>query len=269
MDQGEFVVKFKTAPDASIVETRGRLEAGARGARRSIPEVDVHLRLDRRRRRGHRPRRAGLREARRPERAETAPRRSSCAEVRRAPRRDPRHRRSSVQDDPDAFQKPLQIGRSAATTSPTLKKYAASSNASCTRCPASSTSRLTLEHDLPEYRLIVDRRAGRRDRASTPALWRARSARWSAAGGLDLRGRGRRSGRRARAAAGAIAPGRHAGRRPADRGADAGRTRSLVPLADVVTIHARDLAGGDQPAGPRPAGGRRRQPRRPAARHGR
>ena len=33
MDQGEFAVKFKSAPGASIAETRGRLAAGARGPR--------------------------------------------------------------------------------------------------------------------------------------------------------------------------------------------------------------------------------------------
>ena len=63
MDQGEFVVKFKSAP--GVVDRRDARAArgGAGGARRSAGG-QLHLRHHRRRRRRHRARRDGVREAR-------------------------------------------------------------------------------------------------------------------------------------------------------------------------------------------------------------
>ena len=57
-------------------------------------------------------------------------------------------------------------------------------------------------------------------------------------------------------------------RRPAARRCRAPAGTSLVPLGRPRALHAGHLAVGDQPPRPLAPGDRRRQPRRPAARHG-
>ena len=120
----------RAAASTQVLKALERVHGGA-----------VHLRLDRRRRRGHRARRDGLRQARGPgaERSvepQAVPRTTRAGAWRRSPGIV-----LSVQEDPDAFQKPLADRRSRATTSRRSSSTRGGSSASCTRCPASSTSR--------------------------------------------------------------------------------------------------------------------------------
>ncbi len=71
-DHGEMMVRFRTAPDASIEETRGRLEEVLEGARLVLGSRG-HLCGDRPRRRRHRPDGAGVRQADREERTRAVP----------------------------------------------------------------------------------------------------------------------------------------------------------------------------------------------------
>ena len=153
MDQGEFVVRFKTAPGSSIVETRSRLEQvlKALGERKEVKytyatigagdadtvrDAMVFVKLvDRSRRK------TGLQEflSRERRRLEEIP----GIEL-------------SVQEDPDAFQKPLQIGIRGDDI-PTLKKYAGEIKRELYTVPGIVDLEASMEQNLPEYRLLVDR----------------------------------------------------------------------------------------------------------------
>ena len=153
MDQGEFVVRFKTAPGSSIVETRSRLEQvlKALGERKEVKytyatigagdadtvrDAMVFVKLvDRSRRK------TGLKEflSRERRRLEEIP----GIEL-------------SVQEDPDAFQKPLQIGIRGDDI-PTMKKYAGEIKRELYTVPGIVDLEASMEQDLPEYRLLVDR----------------------------------------------------------------------------------------------------------------
>jgi HAE1 family hydrophobic/amphiphilic exporter-1 len=153
MDQGEFVVRFKTAPGSSIAETRSRLEQvlKALGERKEVKytyatigagDADtvrnamVFVKLvDRSKRK------VGLRQFLSEERGrlEEIP----GIEL-------------SVQEDPDAFQKPLQIGIRGDDI-PTLKKYAGEIKRELYTVRGIVDLEASMEQDLPEYRLLVDR----------------------------------------------------------------------------------------------------------------
>jgi len=153
MDQGEFVVRFKTAPGSSIVETRSRLEQvlKALGERKEVKytyatigasDADtvrnamVFVKLvDRSKRK------AGLKQF--------------LSEERRRLEEIPGIE-LSVQEDPDAFQKPLQIGIRGDDI-PTLKKYAGEIKRELYTVPGIVDLEASMEQDLPEYRLLVDR----------------------------------------------------------------------------------------------------------------
>jgi len=152
-DHGEFVVRFKTAPGASIEEGRTRMEA-VLGVLKSFPEVDhtygaigagdtdtvrdayVYIKLkDRSERRRSQARIMPLVRAR----------------LERVPGIIP-----SVEEDPDSFQKPLQVYIKGQDI-PKLKRYAAKLKAAAYKIPGVVDLDVSMEQDLPEYRLVVDR----------------------------------------------------------------------------------------------------------------
>jgi HAE1 family hydrophobic/amphiphilic exporter-1 len=153
MDQGEFVMKLKSAPGSSIAETRGRVEAvltalrefkqvrytyasiGAgdadtvRDAAVFVKMVDKHERDIRLRPFIHDVR----------ERLERIP-----------------GLVISVQEDPDSWQKPLQIAVQGEDIV-TLKQYAQAVKRELYTVPGIVDIEAQMEHDLPEYRLVVNR----------------------------------------------------------------------------------------------------------------
>ncbi len=153
MDQGEFVVRFKTAPGSSIVETRARLEQvlkalaerkevkytyasiGA-GDADTVRDAMVFVKLVDRS-----ERKTALKQFLSEER--TRLERIPGIEL-------------SVQEDPDAFQKPLQIAVRGDDI-PTLKRYAGEIKKELYTVPGIVDLEASMEQDLPEYRLVVDR----------------------------------------------------------------------------------------------------------------
>ncbi len=153
MDMGEFVIKLKSAPGSSVAETRGRLESVLKGLD-EFPEVrytyasigagdadtvrdamvfvklvDKHERTD--------SQRDFITRAR--------------ARLQQIPGVV-----LSLQEDPDAWQKPLQIavqGQDIAT----LKQYALALKRELYTVPGIVDIEAAMEDDLPEYRLVVDR----------------------------------------------------------------------------------------------------------------
>ncbi len=153
MDQGEFVVRFKSAPGSSIVETRSRLDEvlkalaerkevkytyasiGA-GDADTVRNAMVFVKLVDRS-----ERKTGLKQFLSQERKR----------LERIPGIE-----LSVQEDPDAFQKPLQIAVRGDDI-PTLKRYAGEIKKELYTVPGIVDLEATMEQDLPEYRLTVDR----------------------------------------------------------------------------------------------------------------
>ena len=153
MDQGEFVVRFKTAPGSSIVETRARLEQvlkalaerkevkytyasiGA-GDADTVRDAMVFVKLVDRS-----ERKTALKQF--------------LSEERKRLERIPGIE-LSVQEDPDAFQKPLQIAVRGDDI-PTLKRYAGEIKKELYTVPGIVDLEASMEQDLPEYRLLVDR----------------------------------------------------------------------------------------------------------------
>ena len=247
MDQGEFVLKFKSAPGASIAETRGRLERGAQGPRR-VQGGQLHLRLHRRGRRRHRARRDGVREAGAARTSATsACGRSSttCASGSSGSRASCCPSRKTPTPCRSRCRWP-----SRATTSPRSSSTPQAVKRELYTVPGIVDIEAQMEHDLPEYRLDRGPRArgglGPRQRRRSPA----RSA--SLVGGQavstyedeegeavdvrvrlpqELRGDVRQVGDLKMTVPTAAGAGAGAARRPGD-------------------VHARDVARGDQP--PRP-----------------
>ncbi len=167
-DHGEFVIRFRTAPDASIVETRGRLEEVLR-VLKGYPEVDrtyaavapaegdtvqmamvyVHL---------------APKEERERTQHELMP--DMRAKLQRVPGIV-----LSIHEDPDSPQKPLQLlvrGDEIAK----LKEYAAAIKRKIYGVRGIVDVEATLEQDLPEVRLIVDRERARSSGIGTDAIVR-------------------------------------------------------------------------------------------------
>ena len=153
MDQGEFLIKFKSAPGSSFAETRGRLEEvlkalaafkevsytyGAIGAGDSdtVRDATVFVRLTDKHVRGLRTR-DFIHNARL--RLEQIP-----GVV------------LSLQEDPDAFQKPLQVAIRGDDIA-TLKQYVGLLKRELYSVPGIVDIEAGMEDDLPEYRLVVDR----------------------------------------------------------------------------------------------------------------
>ena len=154
-DQGEFEIKFKTAPDASIDETRGRLEAVLE-ALQEYPGGQAHLRHHRRRRHRHGAGRDGLREADGTKGAQAAARSRSSRRSGRAWRRSRASCRPSLEAGRMDGQKPLLVnvrGEDIAL----LKQYAAELKRRDVQDPRDRGPRGHPGAGHPEYRLIVDR----------------------------------------------------------------------------------------------------------------
>jgi hydrophobic/amphiphilic exporter-1 (mainly G- bacteria), HAE1 family len=152
-DHGEFLVRFKTAPDASFLETRSRLEA-ALGILKTYPEIEhsygtiaandadtvrnatIYVKLvDKSKRK--RPQSELMPEIRK--RLEGVPGITL-----------------SVEEDPDNMNKPLMVLIKGEEI-PKLKQYARALKAELYKVKGIVDLEATLEQDLPEYRLVVNR----------------------------------------------------------------------------------------------------------------
>jgi len=160
-DHGEFSVRFKTAPGSSIVETRSRLSEILK-ILDGFPEIEhtyatiaaadtdtvrdglVYVKLK------ERSQRTRLQDA-------------IQSEVRILAERIPGIQ-LSVEDDPDNPEKPLQVNIRGEEI-PKLKAYAVALKNEMYRIPGVVDLAATMEHDLPEYRLAVNR-----ERASMAGL---------------------------------------------------------------------------------------------------
>jgi HAE1 family hydrophobic/amphiphilic exporter-1 len=153
MDQGEFLLKMKSAPGSSFAETRGRLErvlkalgefpevrytygAIASGDADTVRDATVFVKL-----------------------ADKKDRTRTTTRI----RHDARLRLQqvpgvllSVQEDPDAWQKPLQVAIQGDDIV-TLKKYAAAIKRELYTVPGIVDIEAGMEDELPEYRLVVNR----------------------------------------------------------------------------------------------------------------
>src|SRR5512141_28972 len=169
-DQAEFQIKFKTAPDASFEETRGRMEA-VLAELKKMPEVKhTYASIG-----------AGetgtVRDARVYVKLVEAKERKRHATVLAA---EARRRIApiagiipSVELQTDEFaEKPIMVSIRGEEI-PLLKKYAAELKDAVYGVPGLVDVEMTLELDLPEYRLVVDRERASDAGLSTPAIARA------------------------------------------------------------------------------------------------
>ncbi|GFO53099.1 RND transporter [Geomonas sp. Red276] len=154
-DKGEFQVVFKTAPDASIAESTGRLNAML-AAIRGIPEVDhtyasigagdsgtvregsLYVKL---KEKSERKRSQELVQKEFREKLKLIP--GITTSIERV-------------GDVGGAQKPLQVNLKGEDI-PTLKRYAAQLKQEIYKIPGIVDLEVTLEHDIPEYRMTVDR----------------------------------------------------------------------------------------------------------------
>jgi hydrophobic/amphiphilic exporter-1 (mainly G- bacteria), HAE1 family len=153
MDQGEFAMKFKSAPGSSMAETRGRLESVLRGLSEFKEVQYTYAAIG-----------AGD--------AETV--RDAMVFVKLVPKKerarsikmfmhDARIRLERIPgvvlnflEDPSSFQKPLAVAVQGDDIA-TLKQYAARLKEEMYKIPGIVDIEATMEQDLPEYRLVVDR----------------------------------------------------------------------------------------------------------------
>jgi len=153
MDQGEFALKFKSAPGSSIEETRGRLESVLQGLA-EFKEVQYTY--------------ASIGSGD----ADTV--RDAMVFVKLVPKNerarglklfmhDARERLQKIPgvvlnflEDPQSFQKPLAVAVQGDDIA-TLKKYAARLKQEMYKIPGIVDIEATMEQDLPEYRLTVNR----------------------------------------------------------------------------------------------------------------
>ena len=153
MDQGEFVVKFKSAPGSSIGETRGRLDEVLKTLRQ-FPEVRyTYASIG-----------AGDADTVRdamvfvklvPKKERTRGLREFIHDARAALVRVPGVV-LSLQEDPDAFQKPLVIGVQGEDIG-RLRQYAVGITEALYRVPGIVDVDAPMVQELPEYRVVVDR----------------------------------------------------------------------------------------------------------------
>jgi len=153
MDQGEFVMKLKSAPGSSIAETRGRVE-----------EVLEALREFREVRYTYASIGAGDADTVRDASVFVKMVNKGERDIRLRPFiHDVRERLEkipglvlSVQEDPDSWQKPLQVAVQGDDIV-TLKQYAQAVKRELYTVPGIVDIEAQMEYDLPEYRLVVDR----------------------------------------------------------------------------------------------------------------
>ncbi len=152
-DRGEFNVRFKTAPGASIEETKGRLSAILEGLR-GFPEIehtygtiaagDSDTVRD------------GLVFVKLKDRAErTRSQAKIVTDARSRLERIPGVQ-LSIEDDPDQMQRPLQLLIRGDEISK-LKEYAGAVKREMSKIPGIVDLDASMEQDLPEYRLAVNR----------------------------------------------------------------------------------------------------------------
>ena len=152
-DRGEFVIKLKTAPGASIVETRGRLEevlkglgefseikhtyaSIAAGDADTVRDATIFVKLKEKRERKR-------------SQGELIP--LVRARLEKIP-----GLLLSLQEDPDSWEKPLQI-YIRGDEIPKLKRYSAELKRALYSVRGIVDLEASMEQDLPEYRLVVDR----------------------------------------------------------------------------------------------------------------
>jgi HAE1 family hydrophobic/amphiphilic exporter-1 len=153
MDQGEFLVKFKSAPGASLSETRGRLEGVLKGLG-EFPEVAyTYAAIGAGDADTVRDATVFVKLVGKHERRVTTKQVIHVARLRleKIPGIV-----LSVQEDPDAFQKPLQILIQGDDIE-TLKQYARAIKRELYSVPGIVDIEAGMEDDLPEYRLRVNR----------------------------------------------------------------------------------------------------------------
>jgi HAE1 family hydrophobic/amphiphilic exporter-1 len=166
MDQGEFVVKFRAAPGSSINETRGRLKQvlealgefkevrytyasiGA-GDYDTVRNATIFVKLVDKSERSR-----GLKQFIHD--ARTRLERIAGISL-------------SLQEDPDSFQKPLQVNIQGDDIA-TLKRYAGEIKRELYTVPGIVDIEAPMEEDLPEYRLQVDRERAAATGLGTAAL---------------------------------------------------------------------------------------------------
>ena len=160
-DHGEFVTRFRTAPDASFAETQGRLAEVLKviggfpevestyatiAARDSdtVRDASVYIKLK-----------------------EKDSRRRTQKQIMRDLRRSLQSVPGlilSIEEDPDQMQKPLTVNVRGEEI-PLLKQYSAALKKELRAAPGIVDLDVSMEQDLPEYRLQVDR-----EKASTLGL---------------------------------------------------------------------------------------------------
>ena len=171
-DHGEFVVRFKTAPGASMEESRGRMDT-VLGVLKAYPEVahtygaigagdqdtvrDAYVYIK-------------LKEKAERKRDQKALMTATRDDLGRIPGLI-----LSVEEDPDSFQKPMQIFIRGEDI-PKLKHYAALLKAEVYKIRGIVDLDVTMEQDLPEYRLEVDRERAAQLGLSTADVVRTVSA---------------------------------------------------------------------------------------------
>ena len=152
-DRGEFIIRFKTAPGSSIEEGRNRMEAVLRTLR-TFPEIkDTYGSI-------------GAGDADTVRNAMVYVKLTDKSERTRSQKQLlPRVREKlgglagiqlSVVDDPDAFEKPLLINLRGEEI-PRLKEYARKYKDELYKIRGIMDLEVSMEHDLPEYRMIVNR----------------------------------------------------------------------------------------------------------------
>jgi HAE1 family hydrophobic/amphiphilic exporter-1 len=160
-DRGEFNVRFKTAPGASIEETKSRMSEVLKvlGGYPEIEHTYATIAAG-----DSDTVRDGLVYVKLKDPSERARRQQEIlADVRsrvwRIPGLD-----ASVEDDPDQMQRPLQV-LVRGDEIPRLKEYSAALKREMQRIPGMVDLEASMERDLPEYRLVVNR-----ERASEAGL---------------------------------------------------------------------------------------------------
>ena len=153
MDQGELVMKLKSAPGSSITETRGRLAEVLRavaewkevsysyasigaGDADTVRDATVFVKLV-------------------PKGERTFGMRAFAHDLRVRLEKIPGIT-VSIQEDPDAMQKPLSVAVQGEDIA-TLKQYAQAVKRELYTVPGIVDIEAQMEHDLPEYRLAVNR----------------------------------------------------------------------------------------------------------------
>ncbi len=153
MDQGEFMIKFKSAPGASFAETRGRLDrvlaalqeykevrytyaSIAPGDNDTVRDAIIFVKLV--------------------EKGDRALGLPQFLHVLRPRLEEIPGIVLSIQEEPDQYQKPLQVAIQGDDI-PTLKRYAGELKRALYTVPGIVDLDASMEQDLPEYRIAVDR----------------------------------------------------------------------------------------------------------------